>query len=72
MDGITQAVARYVKEKGIAVSTISEKTGISCGALYPSLRDEPGRKLRADEFMSICSFLDIDPRKFTADTVSRA
>lgn len=66
MDGVTQAVAKYVKDKGIAVSTISEKTGISCGVLYPSLRDEPGRKLRADEFMSICSFLDIDPWKFAS------
>lgn len=67
MDGITHAVAKYVKDKGIAISTISEKTGISCGVLYPSLRDKPARRLRADEFMSICSFLDIDPRKFAVN-----
>lgn len=72
MDGVTLAVAKYVRNKGIAISTISEKTGISCGVLYPSLRVEPARRLRADEFMSICSFLDVDPRKFTAETRSSA
>ena len=66
MDGVTQAVVKYIKEKGIAVSTIAEKTGFSCGVLYPSLREEPSRRLRADEFMSICTFLDVDPRKFAS------
>lgn len=65
MDGVTQSVARYIKEKGVAVSAISEKTGIPCGVLYPSLRENSTRKLRADEFMLICSFLDIDPRNFS-------
>jgi len=64
MDGTTQSVARYIKEKGVAVSAISEKTGIPCSVLYPSLRENSTRKLRTDEFMSICSFLDIDPWKF--------
>lgn len=64
-DEITRAIASYIKEKGIAVSVISEKTGLSCGVLYPSLREKPSRKLRANEFMSICEFLDVDPWKFT-------
>lgn len=66
MDAVTTAVAKYIKEKGIAVSAIIKSTGLTPNAIYPSLCDDPKRKLRADEFMKICAFLEVDPRKFTA------
>lgn len=64
MDMITAAVAEYVKEKGIAVTGIAEKTGLPYGAIYPSLCPAPTRKLRADEFMRICLFLEVPPEQF--------
>lgn len=66
MDSVTQSVSQYIREKGISISTISQKTGITGGVLYPSLREKPTRRLRADEFMSICLFLDVDPWRFTS------
>ena len=63
-DHVTLAVSKYFKEKGIMVSTVSEKTGITGGVLYKSIHENPTRKLRADEFMKICAFLDVDPRQF--------
>ncbi|RKJ52617.1 hypothetical protein D7Y09_13990 [bacterium 1XD42-1] len=41
-----------------------KKTGITGGVLYKSIHENPTRKLRADEFMKICAFLDVDPRQF--------
>lgn len=64
MDGVTTEIAEYVRKKGIVVSTLAEKSGLSYGAIYPSLCQSPTRKLRADEFMRICAFLDVDPCKF--------
>ena len=64
VDNVTLTVARYFKEKGILVSTASEKTGISANVLYSSVCEKPTRKLRADEFMKICVFLDVDPHRF--------
>lgn len=64
MDEITLRVSKYFGDKGIMVTTIAEKTGISRSALYKSINENPTRKLRADEFMKICAFLEIDPHRF--------
>ena len=64
MDHITAAVSQYIQEKGISVLHIAEKTGLRYGAIYPSLCPNPTRKLRADELMRICAFLDMEPNKF--------
>lgn len=69
MDGVTMALAAYVRERGITVTTLADKTGLSYGAIYPSLCQSPTRKLRADEFMRICNFLDVDPLKFKTPTI---
>lgn len=67
MDNVTTAVARYIQSKGIAVTTLAASTGLPYGAIYPSLCQNPTRKLRADEFMRICAFLDADPQKFKVE-----
>lgn len=66
MDNLTNRVAQYVRDKGISVVRIAERTGLPYGSIYPSLCANPTRSLRADEFMRICAFLDIDPEKFRA------
>ena len=63
MDIATKAVSDYIKDKGITISTISEKT-IPSGKLYSSLSDKGTRDLRASEFLMICSFLEKDPTDF--------
>ncbi len=64
IDNVTLAVAKYFKERGILVSTAAEKTGITGSILYKSIQDNPTRRLRADEFMKLCAFLDVDPHRF--------
>lgn len=64
MDRVTTAVAQYIREKGIAVTNLAERTGIPYGAVYPSLCANPTRKLRACEFMEICRFLGVPPENF--------
>lgn len=59
---ITKAVSDYVKHKGVTVTALSKATGIPYGALLPSITGR--RKLRADEFLAICDFLEIAPEKF--------
>lgn len=66
MSLVTRNVAMYVEEKGINISKMARDTKISYAALYTSLCDkERDRPLRADELLSICDFLDIDPRNFS-------
>ena len=62
MSDVTMALAKYVKERGIQVSVIASKAGVSQAALYVSFSGK--RKLRADEYLAVCDFLDIDPKEF--------
>lgn len=64
MSGATKALAACVKEKGIQISAISNKTGIPYGRLWSSLSPNGNRELRADEFLSVCRFIGKDPMDF--------
>ena len=71
MDYATVTLSQYIREKGIQISTISEKTGIPYGQLWPSLSPGGSRKLRADEFLQICGFINKNPMEFIRpDTAS--
>lgn len=64
----TKAIADYIKEKGISVKKVSDKTGIPYCVLYDSLCSKTrNRDLRADEFMAVCNFLEKDPRDFMTE-----
>lgn len=58
-DKATAALSDLITRKGIKVSAICDSTGLKPNAVYPSLSGK--RALRADEFLSICSFSGIDP-----------
>lgn len=60
----TKALAAYIKEKGIKLSLIIQKTGLSENIIYPSLGSGRGRKLSADEFLAVCVCLEVDPLQF--------
>lgn len=62
MDVVTKAVSQYVKDKGIQVSVISENTKIPYGILHPCIAGK--RNLRAEEFLRVCDFLEVDPKRF--------
>ena len=65
MDIPTRNLAKYIREKGLNVPKLSKATGISYGALYDSLlNSERDRDLRLGEALSICAFLELDPREF--------
>lgn len=68
MSAVTKNVATYVNEKGINISKMSRDTDIPYSALYTSLcDDERERPLRADELLAVCSYLEVDPRKFATE-----
>lgn len=58
---IEQRIAQEIKSAGVTVAWICRKTEIPRGRLYPSLNGD--RELRADEFLSICRLLRLDPRE---------
>ena len=62
-DRATNRVADYTDQKGIKLSVLASGTGIPEGMLRRSLGQRE-RDLRAEEFISICTFLEVDPRRF--------
>ncbi len=65
MDNATRKISEFVREKGFNLSDMSRKTGIPYGALYSSLcNNSRDRDLKADEFLSVCKFLEKDPMDF--------
>lgn len=68
MDIPTRNLREYVGERGINLTRVAKKTGIPYMALYDSL-SQKGRErdLRVGEFLSVCTFLGIDPAAFYSD-----
>lgn len=65
MSSVTSNVSDYIRKKGINLSKMSRDIGVPYMALYNSLlSSNRHRDLRDDEFLSICNFLNIDPRVF--------
>lgn len=58
MDYATRAMAKFIEEKGVQLSAISAGTKIPYSALWNSLSKTGTRSLRADEFLSVCRFIE--------------
>lgn len=66
VSNITKKIAEHVSEMGINISELSRKSGVTYSALYASLaNNEKRRELRADELISICIVLKLNPMDFT-------
>lgn len=65
---VTERVSAYIQEKGISVLKMCEKTGMSYKRIQPSLTKNGQRELRAEEFMTICHYIGVDPRVFSPFT----
>ncbi|MGM9915872.1 helix-turn-helix domain-containing protein [Anaerotignum sp.] len=65
MDIPTRNLGRYVKEKGVNITRMSEETGIAYTVLYDSLlHKNRDRDLRIGEYFAICKFLEKNPMDF--------
>lgn len=66
MDGTTQKVSEYIKQKGLNLSDVSRNTHIPYMALYDSLFNKKRtRELRVNEFLALCKYLNVDPMIFS-------
>ena len=63
MDFATKELSKHIKNKGIKLAKISSATGLSYYVVTASLSGE--RPLRAEEFLKICQFLNVDPNQFS-------
>ena len=65
MSLVTTRIAKYVSDRGINITKISEMTGLEYGVIYDSLGPRGrGRDLRDDELIKICTFLEVNPMDF--------
>ena len=64
---ITKRIAQIISDKGISVSRISEKTGISYQVLCRCFDEKYKRELKADELLLVCRFLGVNPFDFATE-----
>lgn len=65
---VEEKLSQYIKSQGITLFSIIKRTGIGKTAIYSSLGEGGRRKLRAEEYIKICSAIGIDPMQFVADS----
>ncbi len=63
---VEEKIAQAVRESGMTIRALSAKSGVPYGRLQPSIRGH--RELRADEFLSLCMVLHIDPVEFCEES----
>lgn len=56
---VEKRIALEIKRRGMTIRAVSNMSGVPYSKLQPSLQER--RELRADEFLSICQILDMDP-----------
>ena len=65
MSRVTDRMSAYVRSRHINVSAMSKATQIPYGQLYASLCEvKRKRPLRDDEFLKVCSYLEVEPYCF--------
>lgn len=62
---LEENISKCIEDKGIALTVVSRRTGISYMALYDSLKNKTKkREIRGKELVKLCKFLEVDPREF--------
>lgn len=61
-------LSQEIKERGMTIRAVSEKTGIPYSHLQPSLKGS--REMRADEFIRLCVQLQVDPMEIISKLVA--
>lgn len=62
---INEMLNDYVNKNGIKQVHIAQKTGIAVNIISKMLKGN--RKIQADEFLRICTALNIDPNIFRSE-----
>ena len=58
---LEENISKCIEDRGIALTVVSRRTGISYMALYDSLKNKAKkREIRGKELVKLCKFLDID------------
>ena len=60
----TKLLSQYLRLKGYSLKSVKIGTGLPENTIYPALGKNSRRALRADEFLLICKFLQVDPMSF--------
>ena len=62
---LEENLSKCIDDKGIALTVVSRRTGISYMALYDSLKNKSKKRdIKWKELGKLCKFLDIDPMEF--------
>lgn len=62
---LEESISKCIEEKGLALTVVSRRTGVSYRALYNSLANKNSkRELKGRELVKVCKFLEVDPRDF--------
>lgn len=68
VNDITEKVGDFLKKSKINLSELSRKTGIPYNLLYASVWDRNRKRdLRANELISICVVLGVNPMDFAEE-----
>ena len=66
---LEENISKCIEDRGIALTVVSRRTGISYMALYDSLKKKAKkREIRGKELVKLCKFLDIDSRELVEET----
>ena len=66
---LEENISKCIEDRGIALTVVSRRTGISYMALYDSLKNKSKkREIRGKELVKLCKFLDIDSRELVEET----
>lgn len=57
-----ELIRKTVKERGMTMTAVSKMSGVKYSRLQPALGG--AAELRADEYISLCLLLDVDPRAY--------
>ncbi len=69
---LEEKISKYIEDRGIALTVVARRTGISYMALYNSLKNKSKkREIRGKELVELCRFLDVDSRDFAEDTADQ-
>lgn len=57
-----QMIKNEIERRGMTMQAVCRRAGVKYSSLQPSMKGR--RELRADEYISICILLGIDPRSY--------
>lgn len=57
-----ELIKKKIKERGMTMTAVSKMSGVKYSRLQPAMNG--AGELRADEYISLCLLLNVDPRAY--------